>query len=141
MEPLLKGLRVLVTAGASGIGQAISDTFASAGARIYICDVDERALETFVHERPNAGAKVADVSSPEAVDALFDAAARTFTKPNWEEQVFASTRLEKIFLTNAFDDPLTGFDTARYVPCLRTDDLVFHLDKPAVRGSLKSGPG
>jgi len=24
-----------------------------------------------------------------------------------------------------------GFDTARYVPCLRTDDLVFRLDQPA----------
>ena len=39
--------------------------------------------------------------------------------------------LEKVFLTNDFDDPLEGFDTNRYVPCLRTDDLVFHLDKPA----------
>ena len=74
MDTSVKDLRVLVTAGASGIGQAISDTFAAAGARIYICDVDAQALETFSRERPNAGAKVADVSSPEAVDALFDAA-------------------------------------------------------------------
>ena len=40
------------------------------------------------------------------------------------------SNIEKVFLTNDFDDPLTGFNTQRYVPCLRTDDLVFHLDKP-----------
>src|SRR4051794_41132198 len=49
-------------------------------------------------------------------DALFDAAQKTFAQPDWEKQVFAKSRLEKIFLTNEFDDPLTGFDTAKYVP-------------------------
>jgi NAD(P)-dependent dehydrogenase (short-subunit alcohol dehydrogenase family) len=71
----VKDLRVLITAGASGIGEAISDTFEAAGARIYVCDIDAHALDDFTRERPNAGAKVADVSSPEDVDALFDAAA------------------------------------------------------------------
>ena len=70
-------------------------------------------------------------------DKLFDAAEKTFAQPDWEEQVFAKTKLEKIFLTNEFDDPLTGFDTAKYVPCLRTDALVFHLDKPDVRRRLR----
>ena len=35
----------------------------------------------------------------------------------------------------------TGFDTSRYVPCLRTDDLVFHLAKPAVRQRLAKATG
>ena len=51
------------------------------------------------------------------------------------------SNLEKVFLTNDFDDPLTGFDTTRYVPCLRTDDLVFHLDKPEVRQRLARATG
>ena len=75
MDTSVNDLRVLVTAGASGIGEAISDTFAAAGARIYVCDIDTDALDAFARERPNAGSKLADVSSPEAVDALFDAAA------------------------------------------------------------------
>ncbi len=66
-------------------------------------------------------------------DPLFDAAEQTFARPDWEREVVRRTRLEKIFLTNEFDDPLEGFDTARYVPCLRTDTLVFKFREPGVR--------
>ena len=74
-------------------------------------------------------------------DDLFDRAARTFAAPDWERQVFAKSNLEKIFLTNEFDDPLTGFDTGRYVPCLRTDALVFQFDQPEVRQRLAKATG
>ena len=74
-------------------------------------------------------------------DALFDAAEKTFAQPDWEAQVFAATNLEKIFLTNEFDDPLEGFDTSRYVPCLRTDALVFKLHEPAVVARLAKATG
>jgi glucuronate isomerase len=74
-------------------------------------------------------------------DALWDAAERVFARPDWESEVMRRSNLEKVFLTNDFDDPLTGFDTTRYVPCLRTDDLVFHLDKPPVRQRLARATG
>lgn len=74
-------------------------------------------------------------------DKLFDTAQQTFAQPDWEKQVFEKTRLEKIFLTNEFDDPLEGFDTGKYVPCLRTDTLVFHLDKPDTRRRLEAISG
>jgi glucuronate isomerase len=57
--------------------------------------------------------------------------------PAWADQVLEKSRLEAVFLTNEFDDPLEGFDTDRYVPCLRTDDLVFHLARPEVRERLE----
>ena len=82
-----------------------------------------------------------DRVSAKDCDALFDAAERMMATPDWEEQVLAKSNVEKIFLTNDFDDPLEGFDTKRYVPCLRTDDLVFHLDKPAVRERLAKATG
>jgi len=69
-------------------------------------------------------------------DALWDAAQRLMAQPDWEDQVLRRSNIEKVFLTNDFDDPLDNFDTSRYVPCLRTDDLVFHLDKPEVRQRL-----
>jgi glucuronate isomerase len=74
-------------------------------------------------------------------DRLFDAAEKTFTQKDWEKQVFAKTKLEKIFLTNEFDDPLEGFDTNVYVPCLRTDTLVFQLDRPETRRRLEAATG
>jgi glucuronate isomerase len=74
-------------------------------------------------------------------DTLVDTAARVFGQKDWEERVVKKTKLEKIFLTNNFDDRLDGFDANRYVPCLRTDDLVFHLDKPEVRQRLAKTTG
>ena len=72
---------------------------------------------------------------------LCDRAERLMAQPGWENQVLRLSNLEKVFLTNDFDDPLEGFDTNRYVPCLRTDDLVFHLDKPEVRQRLAKATG
>jgi glucuronate isomerase len=74
-------------------------------------------------------------------DALYDEAGRVFGQPDWEEQVLRRSNIEKVFLTNEFDDPLTGFDAARYVPCLRTDALVFGLGDPAVRRRLAAATG
>jgi glucuronate isomerase len=68
---------------------------------------------------------------------LYDNAAKKMAQPDWEQQVLAKTKLDAVFLTNNFDDPLDGFDTRRYIPCLRTDDLVFHLAKPDVRHRLE----
>lgn len=72
---------------------------------------------------------------------LCNQAEKLMAAPDWEEQVLRKSNIEKIFLTNDFDDPLEGFDTNRYVPCLRTDDLVFHLDKPEVRERLAKATG
>ena len=74
-------------------------------------------------------------------DTLCDAAERLMGQSDWEDQVLQRSHVEKVFLTNDFDDPLEGFDTNRYVPCLRTDDLVFHLDKPPIRERLARATG
>lgn len=67
---------------------------------------------------------------------LYDTAAEKMAQPDWEQQVLKQSKLEQVFLTNDFDDPLEGFDTKLYVPCLRTDDLVFHLSKSETRDRL-----
>jgi glucuronate isomerase len=74
-------------------------------------------------------------------DALFDQAQRSMARPDWEEHVLKQSNLEAVFLTNDFDDPLSGFDTRRYVPCLRTDDLVFKLDQASVHQRLAKATG
>src|SRR5262249_10607622 len=50
-------------------------------------------------------------------DRLCDAADRLMAQADWEEKVLKKSSIEKVFLTNDFDDPLEGFDTSRYVPC------------------------
>jgi glucuronate isomerase len=74
-------------------------------------------------------------------EALYDRSAAAMRQPNWAEQVLERSKLKAVFLTNDFDDPLSGFDTSVYVPCLRTDDLVFHLAQPAVRSRLEKASG
>ncbi|WP_431512822.1 SDR family oxidoreductase [Variovorax sp. DAIF25] len=72
----LAGQRVLVTAGASGIGLDIVRAFAAAGARVFVCDVQAESLDRLSTELPEVGSCLADVSSEEQVARLFEAADR-----------------------------------------------------------------
>jgi NAD(P)-dependent dehydrogenase (short-subunit alcohol dehydrogenase family) len=71
MEFSAKGLRVLVTAGAAGIGRVIARTFTEHGARVHICDIDEKALAGTKKQLPAVSQTVADVSRLDDVDRLF----------------------------------------------------------------------
>lgn len=79
--------------------------------------------------------------SAEDADWLWDKAELIMSAPDWDKQVLTRSRIEEIFLTNDFDDPLEGFDTRLYVPCLRTDDLVFRLHQEGVRQRLARATG
>jgi NAD(P)-dependent dehydrogenase (short-subunit alcohol dehydrogenase family) len=72
----LKAQRVIVTAGASGIGRAIADRLLAAGAKVAVCDVSEAFLKGFRKAHPRSPAYVADVSSEADVDMLFREAAK-----------------------------------------------------------------
>jgi NAD(P)-dependent dehydrogenase (short-subunit alcohol dehydrogenase family) len=73
----LKGLRVVVTAGAGGIGLAISDTLARLGARIVVCDVSDGALASAGNTVHLEAAVNADVSREADVERLFETAQKT----------------------------------------------------------------
>ena len=72
---------------------------------------------------------------------LYDESERQMAEPGYTRRVIETTNLERVFLTNDFDDPLEGFDSEFYVPCLRTDDLVFKLHTPEVRERLAKATG
>jgi len=77
MEMRIQGLRVLVTAGASGIGLATARAFATEGARVLVCDIDESALAAIAASDPRLAQVVCDVADPAAVGRLFDAVTTT----------------------------------------------------------------
>jgi NAD(P)-dependent dehydrogenase (short-subunit alcohol dehydrogenase family) len=54
--------RVLITAGAGGIGRAIADAFLAAGAKVFVCDIDEAALGQVREQLPGVTTSVCDVA-------------------------------------------------------------------------------
>jgi NAD(P)-dependent dehydrogenase (short-subunit alcohol dehydrogenase family) len=77
MDMDIKGLRVLITAGASGIGLATARAFTREGARVHVCDVDASALQALAVSDPQITQSICDVSDRVQVAALFDAALKT----------------------------------------------------------------
>src|SRR5271169_2421685 len=65
-------LRVLVTAGASGIGRAAADLLIARGAQVHICDVSDEFLTDYRAAHPEAGVTRANVASDADVARLFD---------------------------------------------------------------------
>jgi len=65
------GLKVLVTAGAAGIGACIATAFAEVAARVMVCDVDAAALERFTAGLPGVEGTLCDVADETQVDTLF----------------------------------------------------------------------
>jgi len=79
--------------------------------------------------------------TPQNWEKVYDGAEMLMSHGGWPDEVLKRSRLEAVFLTNDFDDPLQGFDSNVFIPCLRTDDLVFHLARPEVRQRLERASG
>lgn len=69
MTGTLQGKRAIVTAGAAGIGRVIAQKLMSEGARVAVCDIDQRALDAFSAANPTSLAIACDVADPDAVAA------------------------------------------------------------------------
>jgi glucuronate isomerase len=70
-------------------------------------------------------------------ESVYAAAEQKMSHADWPQSVLDQSNVESVFLTNDFDDTLDGFDTDTYIPCLRTDDLVFHLAKSETQQRLQ----
>ncbi|HEX5211314.1 MAG TPA: SDR family oxidoreductase [Pseudolabrys sp.] len=66
--------RVLITAGAAGIGREFARAFAANGAKIYVCDIDEAALAAIAKEIPGLTAQRCDMSQRGEIAAMVPAA-------------------------------------------------------------------
>jgi NAD(P)-dependent dehydrogenase (short-subunit alcohol dehydrogenase family) len=69
---------VLITAGAAGIGREFARAFAGKGAKVFVCDIDQKALSAIAKEIPGITARRFDMANraeiermvPEAVEVL-----------------------------------------------------------------------
>jgi NAD(P)-dependent dehydrogenase (short-subunit alcohol dehydrogenase family) len=68
LDDYWKSKRVLVTAGAAGIGRAIAAAFHEAGAKVWVCDIAEEKLKETAAALPGVGTSVCDVADPGQVD-------------------------------------------------------------------------
>ena len=72
MDLGLSGRRVIISAGAGGIGRVTAGRFLAEGARVFVCDVDREALAALEGHHPALVAIYADVSDSAQVDAFYD---------------------------------------------------------------------
>lgn len=69
-------LKVVVTAGASGIGLVIAQEFLNSGASVFICDINESAVQQALAAHPGLQGCIADVASEDQVKAMISQAAQ-----------------------------------------------------------------
>jgi len=62
--------RILVTAGASGIGLEFVRTLAALGDKVFVCDINQQALDDVAKEIPGVITKVCDVSKREDIEQM-----------------------------------------------------------------------
>jgi NAD(P)-dependent dehydrogenase (short-subunit alcohol dehydrogenase family) len=62
--------KVLVTAGASGIGLAIARAFHGAGSQVYVCDIDEAAMALAVSQMPGLLVRRCNIGDRQEITAM-----------------------------------------------------------------------
>lgn len=132
-----EGAVVLVTGGASGIGEAIVRRFVAEGARLAVCDIDEPGLEALSSDLKDDGLPMitrrVDVTDGTALESFVADAAKEFD------------RLD-VLVNNVGGGPFGNIDTIGETEWRRTMamslDSVFHSCRAAIphlketRGSI-----
>ncbi len=74
----LENARVLITAGAAGIGRVMAESFAAQGARVAVCDVDSAACAAMAEANSGILVRRVDVTDEGQVDGFFDEVIKAF---------------------------------------------------------------
>lgn len=62
--------QVLVTAGAAGIGRRIVEAFVADGAKLFVCDIDAKALKATSAELPGVKTGLCDISKRQDIERM-----------------------------------------------------------------------
>jgi NAD(P)-dependent dehydrogenase (short-subunit alcohol dehydrogenase family) len=66
--------RVLITAGAGGIGREIARAFAANGAKVFVCDINAEGLKTLAQEIEDLTTTLCDISKREDIERMVTSA-------------------------------------------------------------------
>ena len=129
----LSGKRTLITAGANGIGRMIAEGFQSAGASVFVCDIDEKAVADVTANGTGLVGCVTDVSDVTSVEDMFSKVENTIGGVD-------------ILVNNAgIAGPtagITDIDPSDLRQTLATDvESMFHCARLSVPHMRKSGNG
>lgn len=139
------GQRVLVTAGAAGLGLNIAEAFIEAGARVAICDLDTSGLAAFAAAYPDAVVVRADVSQEGDVEHLLDRIEASFggldvlinnagiSGPTGPIDQLPTDEIRRTLEIDLMSQFLT---TGRAVPLLRASDAGAIVNISSVAGRL-----
>lgn len=72
MDLEIRGLRVMVSAGAAGIGLEVARAFVREGARVHVCDADRQALARLAGTDPALTTSACDVADRAQVARFFE---------------------------------------------------------------------
>ena len=72
-ERLLEGKKALITAGADGIGYAIAKRFEKAGAKVFVCDINEEAVNKVNDLDDNIKAMICDLRQTQLIASMVEA--------------------------------------------------------------------
>src|SRR4030095_13798024 len=72
MDLDIKGLRVMISAGANGIGLEMARAFVREGALVHVCDADRAALERLAQPAARRSWSACDVAAGPQVQKFFD---------------------------------------------------------------------
>jgi NAD(P)-dependent dehydrogenase (short-subunit alcohol dehydrogenase family) len=135
--------RVLVTAGASGIGKEIARAFAGRGASVFVCDLDAPGLAQLEQELPGVRTAMCDMGNRTEIERMMRAAAATLggldvlvnnagiAGPTTPVEQFDAAEWDKVVKVN-----LTGtFDMTRLaIPHLRQSSAGVIINMSSVAG-------
>lgn len=88
--------RVLLTAGASGIGLEIAKAFRATGAKVHLCDINDDAVKQIRNDFPDLSARRVDVSDETAIN-------------NWLDEAVAQMGGVDVLINNAGTKGPTGY--------------------------------
>jgi glucuronate isomerase len=78
---------------------------------------------------------------PENWELVFEQAQQIIDADDYVQNVIKKSNIERVFLTNSYDEDFSGVDTAFYTPCLRVDPFMSYASLPSEWSQLSAFAG